>query len=184
MMTTSEPNPDTIDEDHEVLRDIAKIVTSCNARMGHLLHGADLDDAIQETSLRVWKARDSFRGDSLPATWVYGIARFAILGAFRELQDRASRRTALGAVQPDLTDDATLPGELSRTGFWRTLHASIQREGTTVASIILSHHIDGLSLSKTSKRLGLHLEAVKSKYRRCLPRLRQRLRRFGPREPE
>ena len=49
----------------------------------------EADDAVQETVLRAWKARDSFEGRSALRSWLYRIATNVCLDLLRGRQRRA-----------------------------------------------------------------------------------------------
>jgi RNA polymerase sigma-70 factor (ECF subfamily) len=49
----------------------------------------DADDAVQETSIRVWQRWDTFRGESSFKTWVYRIATNLCLDKLRQSKRRA-----------------------------------------------------------------------------------------------
>ena len=51
------------------------VVAACHRFFGQVTE--DVEDAIQDTWLRVWKALASFRGDSGLSTWLYVVARSA-----------------------------------------------------------------------------------------------------------
>jgi RNA polymerase sigma-70 factor (ECF subfamily) len=58
-----------------------------------LRNRADAEDVVQETMCSVWSSAASFRGQSSPRTWIWGIARHKIWDRIR--QERRSR-----AAQP------------------------------------------------------------------------------------
>ena len=50
----------------------------------------EAEDAVQETFLRAWRARDSFDGSSLVRAWLYKIATNVCLDAIRRSGRRLS----------------------------------------------------------------------------------------------
>jgi RNA polymerase sigma-70 factor (ECF subfamily) len=61
----------------------------------------DAEDVVQETLLRAWRARDSYRGEASLRTWLFRIATRACLDAL-DRPDRRSRRH----LPPDLRGPA------------------------------------------------------------------------------
>jgi RNA polymerase sigma-70 factor (ECF subfamily) len=64
----------------------------------------DAEDLVQETLLRAWRRRETFRGQSTVRAWLYGIATNACLDAL----ERRSRRLLPHAVEPP-ADPLTIP---------------------------------------------------------------------------
>ncbi len=68
-----------------------------------------VDDAVQETYVRVWRVAGSFRGESSARTWILAIARRVCTEGWRQ-RDRRARiveasegRARLAPVAPDAT---------------------------------------------------------------------------------
>lgn len=79
----------------------------CYRMLGSVM---DADDAVQETMLRAWRARDRFDGRSTVGTWLYRIATNVCLDA---LADRAPRTRPFENGPVGTTDDTLV--ELPRT---------------------------------------------------------------------
>lgn len=56
----------------------------------------EAEDAVQETFLRAWRARESFSGGALIRAWLYRIATNVCLDTLR----RGSRRSARSTASP------------------------------------------------------------------------------------
>jgi len=54
---------------------------------GILGAGSDVDDAVQEVFIKVFRGLSRFRGDSKFSTWLYRIARNEVLNAVRKRRD-------------------------------------------------------------------------------------------------
>lgn len=72
----------------------------------------DAEDLVQETLLRAWRRRNTFRGDSTFRAWLYGIATNACLDAL----DRRARRLLPQVVGPP-ADPLAAPPPASETGW-------------------------------------------------------------------
>ena len=60
------------------------------------------DDTVQETFLAAYRARATFRGDSLPSTWLYRIA--VRVARHLAARSRAQSRPNAGATEVELLD--------------------------------------------------------------------------------
>lgn len=58
----------------------------------------EAEDAVQETFLRAWRARDSFDGSSLFRAWLYKIATNVCLDAIRRNARRLSAMHSFAEV--------------------------------------------------------------------------------------
>ena len=58
----------------------------------------EAEDAVQETYLRAWRARDSFEGDALARAWLYRIATNVCLDLIRAKARQLPRLRSIGEV--------------------------------------------------------------------------------------
>ena len=152
------------------------IVDACHRRMGSPLSRADLEEAVQEASLSAWVHRASFRGDSDIDTWMYGIARFTILG-----QLRRGRRSRMVEFQPTdefhhPVDPTPGPEDLVDTGVLRVIDHGLAEAGTTAAKICRARALGEQSFVEIGAELRVSESNVKARFYRSLPQLRRRLR--------
>lgn len=66
---------------------------------GHVVGGNDLDDIVQGILINVWKSLPSFRGGSSARTWIYKIARRAVV-------DEVGRRARTVTVSLDPLEES------------------------------------------------------------------------------
>jgi RNA polymerase sigma-70 factor (ECF subfamily) len=141
------------------------------------LHRADLDDLVQETYLRAWRALRGFRGDSGFATWLYRIAVNVT-------------RTWLRSRRPT----APLPGDAS-SALWT---APAPRAATLLEAyehalaglppelreVFVLHEAEGLSYRDVADALDCPIGTVMSRLHRArvrmLDELRERLEELTP----
>ncbi len=69
----------------------------------------DADDAVQETYIRAWQSRDSFRRESSYKTWVYRIASNLCLDKLRQAKRRALPVDLSGPAASIVEPRETLP---------------------------------------------------------------------------
>lgn len=101
-----------------------------------------LDDLVQETFLKVWRAMDGFDGRARPRTWIYRIGHNAAMDRFREKwPDLAADAEALAAAsvpRPELKDLVTkgigVLSETLRPAF--VLHYQLEFSVAEVAAIL------------------------------------------------
>jgi RNA polymerase sigma-70 factor (ECF subfamily) len=130
----------------------------------HALGRHDLaEEAVQQTFVNAWRAADRFDVDRDPAPWLATIARRAAIDIHR----RESRRPA-GAVT-DLTAyeriTAATPTE-PPDAVWQ-VRAAIEALPSNEATIVRLQHLDGMTHTEISEKLGMALGTVKSRSHRA-----------------
>jgi RNA polymerase sigma-70 factor (ECF subfamily) len=132
---------------------------------------AGSEDVVQQAFTNVWRAAAGYRRERGPATgWLFAIARNAAVDALRR-RAAASRWEA-----PDLPDDGPGPDErvAAAEGAFR-VHAAVDRLPDQEREVIELAYFDGLSQSEVAARLGAPLGTVKTRTRRALAHLADRL---------
>ncbi len=155
-----------------------EIVRSCHERLGRPFSPYDLEELVQDTLVAAWEGAPSFRGEGVRDAWIYGIARHQILGRLRRRRSRKGREDPL--LETDLASAPGGPRSRHRVGT-ATAHeirGTLAAAGTTVDTIFRQHSIDGETFARIADDLGMKETAVKARYYRSIPALRQRLRRL------
>lgn len=130
--------------------------------------GLDPEDVVQETLLAIHLKRHTWRRDAPVGPWLYAIARFKLIDAFR----RANRRLE---VPVDDNFDATAPEPEERANdreIDRALACLPPREQAVVSAI----SVDGRSIAETARSLDMTEGAVRVALHRGLARI---ARTFG-----
>lgn len=130
--------------------------------------GVDPEDVVQETLLAIHIKRHTWREDAPVLPWLYAIARYKLVDAFR----RRSRQLDIGVEH--IADISTEP-ELETVSEWemgRILAALSPAQRSIVAAI----SVQGCSIGETAKRLGKSEAAVRVTLHRGLAAI---ARRFG-----
>ncbi len=129
------------------------------------------EDVVQQAFTDIWRAAAGFRRDRGAATgWMFAIARNAAVDALR------SRQAPSRWEVPDLPDDAPGPDERATAveeAF--RIHAAVDRLPDEEREVIELAYFHDLSQSEVAARLGAPLGTVKTRTRRALARLADRL---------
>ena len=129
------------------------------------------EDVAQQAFINVWRAAAGYRRERGPATgWLFAIARNAAFDALRTRE--APSRWEL----PDPPDDG--PGPHQRAAAAEQafrVHAAVDRLPAHEREVIELAYYDGLSQSEVAARLGAPLGTVKTRTRRALAHLAERL---------
>jgi RNA polymerase sigma-70 factor (ECF subfamily) len=138
----------------------------------------DAEDAVQETYLRAWKARDTFEGEHLRA-WLYRIATNVCMDRIRVRARRAPESPAEVAWLTAYPDDALEPDatyaarETIELAFLVALQALPGRQ----RAALLGREVLGLSAIETADLIGTSVPAANS----ALQRARETMKRHLPR---
>lgn len=114
------------------------------------------EELLQETMLLAWQKADTFRGDSRPSTWLFGIAR--------NLARNAQRRSPLPTVS--LEDETSLAGSEGITSpAGRSLDlaqalARLSPEHREVVQLVL---VQGFTYDEAAHIVGCPVGTVKSR---------------------
>jgi len=132
------------------------------------------DDLLQETWLRIHRARHTYRPGEPALPWIYAIARHTRLDAFRRRRWERREQGVLTLPEraaPAASDARSLP-DLE----W--LLAALPQGQREVISLL---KIGGLTLEETARATSSTVGAVKQKAHRAYERLRQLLAEEGAR---
>lgn len=114
---------------------------------------SELDDAMQEISLALWRSFGSFRGEAKEETWVY---RVALNTAISGLRTRVRERKRVETLQMKTSVQTGSPGGLSQaeilTNFLNTLNE--------VDASILMMYLDGLTSPEMEQVLGMNAGTI------------------------
>jgi RNA polymerase sigma-70 factor (ECF subfamily) len=145
------------------------------------LRDPDLAETLtQETFLRAWTSRSSFRGDCSVSTWLTRIALNLIRDHTRTHRFRFWRRVSTQAVDateiaaflpcPESPVDSRLIATEQVAILWQTISLLSGRQRT----IFLLRFVEEMELSEIAAATGITLSTVKSHLYRALTNIRQR----------
>jgi len=127
------------------------------------------EDATQQTFVRAWQAADRIDVDRDPAPWLATIAKRVAIDIYR----REARRptTALDAVESGNSALISLPPELDTLdAVWRVRRA-IDALPAEEAVIVRMQHLDAMTHTEISEKLGIPVGTVKSRSHRAHQKL-------------
>ena len=133
------------------------------------------EELVQDVFTRVWRHADSFDpGKASFRTWLYGIARNAII----DLKRRQSVRPAL-AVHPESEEKGAVDDSFERALLRWQVSAALERLTPEHRQVIRLAHFQGLTLREIAERTGIPLGTVKSRTSYALRGLRLALEEMG-----
>ena len=152
----------------EFLRRVACLVRSF-ARRKIIRGGIDPEDIVQETLLAIHMKRHTWRDEAPLLPWVYAIARYKLIDAFRRRGRRAEvemSEIAESFAQPE-------PETVGDHEIGRALDVLAPGQRSAVAAIC----VDGRTIGETAKRLGMSETAVRVALHRGLATIARRIAR-------
>ena len=130
--------------------------------------GVDPEDVVQEALLAIHVKRHTWREDAPVLPWVYAIARFKLVDAFR----RRGRR-----IEVDLDEIAeTFAGPEAETVSERDMGRVLGSLPPGQRSVVSAISVEGHSIGETARKLGISETAVRVSLHRGLAAI---ARRFG-----
>lgn len=152
----------------EFLRGTAAIVRGF-ARRKIVQGGVDPEDVVQETLLAIHLKRHTWRQDAPILPWIYAIARFKLIDAFRR------RGRHIEVAVDDFAETLAEPEQetVSERDIGRALDSLPPGQRSVVSSI----SVDGHSIGDTAKKLGMNETAVRVALHRGLAAIAKRFAR-------
>jgi RNA polymerase sigma-70 factor, ECF subfamily len=148
-----------------------------------LKNETDVDDAAQETVIKVYQNLGKFRGDSQFRTWVLSIARNEGLGRLRKIGSR--REDSLEADTDETSGDYTpailtswkeIPAEaLERKELGAILRDAVDGLPEIYRNVVLLRDIEEMDIRQTAAALDISEAAVKVRLHRARALLQRRL---------
>lgn len=131
---------------------------------------ADVDDLVQETYLRAWRALPAFRGESRVTSWLTRIALNVARNRFRD-----ERRHALVLEPRDLAAPAA-DSDQHDAALEHAYRSAVDRLPADLRTVFLLHEGEGLAYREVAERLGCPIGTVMSRLHRARARLLDDLR--------
>lgn len=133
-----------------------------------IVHGGiDPEDIVQEVLLAIHLKRHTWRQNAPVTPWLYAIANYKIIDAFR----RRGRRVEIEIGEIAETFAAPEPETISDREIGRALQTLAPGQRSVVAAV----SVDGRSISETAASLGMSETAVRVALHRGLTAIARRI---------
>ena len=129
--------------------------------------GTDPEDIVQEVLLAIHLKRHTWRQNAPVTPWLYAIANYKIIDAFR----RRGRRVEIEIGEIAETLAAPEPETISDREIGRALQTLAPGQRSVVAAV----SVDGRSISETATSLGMSETAVRVALHRGLTAIARRI---------
>lgn len=146
------------------------------------------DDLVQQTFLKVHRARDTYRGDGASVrSWIFAIAARVRLDELRKRRRLAETADEDDLARADEEQAATLAGDRAVAEHQQSRAHAVQAALASLPEsqrvVIQLHRYEGMSFAEIAKALGTTEGAVKLRAFRGYETLREKLRPLvgGPR---
>lgn len=126
---------------------------------------AAAEDLVQDTLLRAWERRATFRGDAALRTWLHRILHNLAVDRAR----RTGREVVIDTVEDRWRDDAyTVDTEavVERAQLREELEDALVRIPEIVRTTLVLHDVEGWTVREIAELLGITLSAAKQRLRR------------------
>jgi RNA polymerase sigma factor (sigma-70 family) len=123
------------------------------------------EEATQHTFVKAWQAADRIDVDRDPASWLATIAKRAAIDIHRREARRPS--TPIADIAVNDRSMVTLPADAGTLEAVWHVRRAIGQLPADEATIVRMQHLDGMTQSAISDKLGIPLGTVKTKSRRA-----------------
>lgn len=136
-------------------------------------HPQDAEDLCQQVFLKTYRGRDGFDpAKSAPGTWIYNIARTAVIDFFRSRKNYGSLN-AIEGVENLLRDEADSPElKLLTSENQDLLAGALIRLEEQERDLIILHYFEETSLTEIARLMALPYGRVKRMHARALGQLK------------
>ncbi len=131
-------------------------------------------ETFQELWMKVIRHRNTYQRNAAFATWLYAIARNLLVDVFRKRQ-RAPELSDTDSDAPDAAPLSQPASEFEHKLMAHRLSEAIAQLPFLQQEVFLLHHDSGLSMQQIAEVTGAGVEAIKSRHRYALARLRTQL---------
>ena len=139
-------------------------------------HNLSHEDIIQETFIRVWKSRQSFRSEASVKTYLLAIARNILSEERKQLKRRrAILEYSSKQQQNKLTQISTLSPNKDNGKVHKKIQTAVSKLTSDQKEAIKFYYYDQIVLFEAAECAGCSVEAFQSRLRRARQTLKSRL---------
>ena len=154
-------------------RAAAELVRRHTAPLGRFLYGAgapagEVEDLVQETFIKAFRALESWRGEASFKSWLFRIGA----NLRRDLYRREGRREVVGLLESDVADPSDPAGEAEATDAEERLRAGIGDLPRMQREVFLMRAQQGLEYDDIAAALGTSIGAARVHYHHAVKRLK------------
>lgn len=131
------------------------------------------DDLLQETFLQMHRSRRTYEPGRPVTPWVYGIARYVYLMKRRSTGRRARFEDALAA---DVRSSDGPRDALETIVEGDQVRRALRDVPADQRQALLMHHVEGRSFAEIAARLGIRVNAAKTRAFRGVKKMREQLK--------
>lgn len=131
---------------------------------GRVSDRASADDILQDVFLRIHSRIETLKDSDKVQSWMFQIARNAIIDYYRERRDLTELPESLSGSEPDPAKD-TLP-ESETCSMDNCILPMIQSLPEKYRDALMMAEIDGLTQNQIAEKLGISLSGAKSRVQR------------------
>jgi RNA polymerase sigma-70 factor, ECF subfamily len=125
------------------------------------------DDLVQETFLRVFRYRDSFRGTARLSTWLHRIATNVCIDHLR-----ARERPVTASPEPDAQDTTDTAFQFTESEGVAVLRDALDKLPRDKRELLTMCRLEGLSYGDMAKRLGVTEATLRVRVHRAMKDLK------------
>ncbi|MCC6640884.1 MAG: sigma-70 family RNA polymerase sigma factor [Deltaproteobacteria bacterium] len=135
------------------------------------------EETVVDVFVEIWRNAGRFRGESRPATWVFGIAHFKCLAASRAA--RRSKRSAVVATEREIlesmADSRDAEEALAARERVSQVKTALEALPSGQREVVELAFVEGLGYGEIALRLGVAEGTVKTRVSRARSMLRRLL---------
>lgn len=149
----------------------------CKMLRKHPNRELDVEDIVQDATIRAVRALPRFRGDSSLNAWVYRIVYRITLDYLRDNQRRPLAHT-MALVEEAMPPVNHTEDKFIARVYWKQVLAIIYTLPPDQARALLQRLVQQLTFSEIAAAEGIPVSSAKTRYYHGLSKLRLQLRKF------